>query len=304
MKQTNKTSQLLVLIAAIIWGTTGSAQSFAPQNADPIVIGALRMAIGGAVLFFMAIMKKSFKSKANLDKKSLIMASMCMAFYQPLFFSGVSKTGVALGTVLALGSAPVFSGVIEYFMGNKLSRRWIIATIVSIMGCVLLFKGQSSMNMNVFGSILSLGAGLSYAVYVRVSQKLFQDSPRDVVNGLVFLISAIILSPILFMSNLSWVVSVRGIMVTLHLGIVTTALAYTIFAYGLVNISTPKAVTLTLAEPLTAAMLGVVVFNEKLTVVSVIGVLLLFFGLIVNSYPEKKTYGSQREKVIDPEALD
>lgn len=289
MKQSNITGKLLVLMAAVLWGTTGSAQMFAPKSSNPIVIGAIRMAIGGIVLFSIAIIKGSFKSKLELNKKLLLISSTCMAFYQPLFFSGVSRTGVAMGTVLAIGSAPVFSGIIEYFMGKKLSRRWIIATIISITGCVLLFSGQDSMNMNVFGSILSLGAGLSYAVYVRVSQKLFQHSPRNAVNGLVFLISAIMLSPILFINDLSWVLTTHGIMVTLHLGIVTTALAYTLFAYGLVNISTPEAVTLTLAEPLTAAMLGVAVFNEKLTVISIIGILLLFCGLITNSYPEKKT---------------
>ncbi|WFD10204.1 DMT family transporter [Tepidibacter hydrothermalis] len=288
MKQSNITGQLLVLMAAVLWGTTGSAQAFAPENANSIAIGAIRMAIGGSTLFFIAIITGSFKTKIQLDKKLLLIASTCMAFYQPLFFSGVSKTGVALGTVLAIGSAPVFSGIIEYFMEKKLSRRWIIATIVSIVGCILLFSGQDSINMNVLGSILALGAGLSYAVYVRVSQKLFQDSPSDAVNGLVFMISAVMLSPILFVNDLSWVLTTRGIMVTLHLGIVATALAYTLFAYGLVNISTPKAVTLTLAEPLTAAMLGVMIFNEKLTVISMVGVLLLFCGLIINSYPEKR----------------
>lgn len=287
MKQSNIKAQVFVLLGAILWGTTGSAQAFAPENATPIVIGALRMAIGGTALFLVAKIRGAFKTEINFDKKLLLIASICMAAYQPLFFSGVLKTGVALGTVLAIGSAPVFSGIIEYFMGEKLSRRWIIGTIVSIIGCSLLFSGQDSMDMNVFGSILSLGAGLSYAVYVKVSQKLFQDSRRDAVNGLVFFISAVILSPILFMNDLSWVMSTRGIIAMLHLGIVATALAYTLFAYGLVSISTPKAVTLTLAEPLTAAMLGVVVFKESLTGVSMVGVLLLFCGLIMNSYPEK-----------------
>lgn len=283
MKQSNIKAQVFVLLGAILWGTTGSAQAFAPENATPIVIGALRMAIGGTALFLVAKIRGAFKTEINFDKKLLLIASICMAIYQPLFFSGVFKTGVALGTVLAIGSAPVFSGVIEYFMGEKLSRRWIIGTIVSITGCFLLFGGQDSIDMNVLGSIFSLGAGLSYAVYVKASQKLFQDSRRDAVNGLVFFISAVILSPILFMNDLSWVMSTRGIMTMLHLGIVATALAYTLFAYGLVNISTPKAVTLTLAEPLTAAMLGVVVFNESLTGVSMVGVLLLFCGLVINS---------------------
>ena len=116
-----------------------------------------------------------------------------MAAYQPLFFLGVFKTGIALGTVLALGSAPVFSGIIEYFMGGELSKKWIVATIISIVGCTFLFAGQETINMNIFGSILSLGAGLSYALYVRASQRLFKNSRRDVVNGLVFFISGVIL---------------------------------------------------------------------------------------------------------------
>lgn len=108
------------------------------------------------------------------------------------------------------------------------------------------------------------------------------------VNGLVFFISAMILTPILFMNDLSWVMTTRGIIVTLHLGIIATALAYTLFSYGLVNISTPKAITLTLVEPLTAAIFGVVLFKEKLTSISIVGVLLLFCGLIVNTYSEKE----------------
>lgn len=288
MEQSKIRAQLFVLMAAVLWGTTGSAQAFAPQNATPIVIGALRMAIGGSTLLLVAKIRGAFKTKIELDKKLLLIASICMAVYQPLFFLGVSKTGIALGTVLAIGSAPVFSGVIEYFMGEKLSKRWIVATMVSIIGCTLLFAGQDYMNMNLLGSILSLGAGLSYAVYVKVSQNLFQNSRRDAINGLVFFISAIMLMPILFMNDLSWVISTRGIMATLHLGIVATALAYTLFAYGLVDIPTPKAVTLTLAEPLTAAMLGVFIFSENLTGVSMVGVLLLFCGLIINSYAEKE----------------
>lgn len=287
MEQSKIISQVFVIMAAVLWGTTGSAQAFAPQNAAPIVIGALRMAVGGTALLLVAKLRGAFRTKIKLNKKLLLISSICMAVYQPLFFLGVFKTGIALGTVLALGSAPIFSGVIEYFMGEKLSKRWVIGTMLSIIGCVFLFIGQGHMNMNIFGSVLSLGAGLSYAIYVKVSQKLFQESRRDVVNGLVFFISAVILTPILFMNDLSWVMSTRGIMVTLHLGIVATALAYTLFSYGLVNISTPKAVTLTLVEPLTAAILGVVIFNEKMTGVSTLGILLLFYGLIVNSYPEK-----------------
>lgn len=287
MKKSNASSQLFVLMAAVLWGTTGSAQALAPENANPIVIGALRMLIGGTLLLLLPLIKGSFKNKFTLDKKAMFISAICVTLYQPLFFMGVSKTGVAFGTVLAIGSSPIFSGIIEYILGHKPSKKWILATTVSIVGCIFLFSGQDSIDINVLGSLLSLGAGLSYAAYAVVSQNLVQDSPLEIVNGCVFFISAIILLPILIVSDLSWVFTPRGLISTLHLGIVATALAYTLFTYGLVNVPASKAVALSLAEPLTATLLGLIVLKEKITFISTLGVLLLFFGLILNSRPEK-----------------
>lgn len=288
MEYSSIKAQFFVLMAAILWGTTGSAQALAPSSATPIVIGALRLAIGGIALFILAAMKGAFNRKVKLDKKMLLIAGACMAAYQPFFFSGVAKTGVALGTVLAIGSAPIFSGFIEFFIEKTISKKWLIATIISLIGCILLFSGQGTISLNVFGSILSLGAGLSYALYVKVSQSLFATEKRTTVNGLVFLLSAVILSPILFVSDLSWIVTSHGIITTLYLGIIATALAYTLFTAGLIYISTPKAVTLTLAEPLTASLLGILVLKEKLPMISILGIVLLFCGLVINSYPERK----------------
>ena len=287
MKQHNMRAQAFIIAAAILWGTTGSAQAFAPEGASPIAIGALRMAIGGSALFLIAVLRGSFKSVRNINKKLLFLASLCMALYQPLFFSGVQKTGVALGTVLALGSAPIFSGIMEYVTEKVVNKKWILATTISIVGCVFLFGFQDSVNMNFIGAFLSLGAGLSYAVYVKVSRNLFENHKNDVINGLVFLMSAVILLPILFLCDISWAMSARGFFVILHLGLIATALSYTLFAYGLTSVSTPKAVTLTLFEPLTATMLGVIVFHERLSFGSTIGVILLFCGLIINTLSEK-----------------
>ncbi|MFJ7974295.1 EamA family transporter [Peribacillus sp. NPDC096379] len=57
--------------------------------------------------------------------KAIILASLNMAFYQPLFFSAVTITGVAIGTVIAIGSAPIFSGVLEWMVLKKSpSKGW------------------------------------------------------------------------------------------------------------------------------------------------------------------------------------
>ncbi len=214
-----------------------------------------------------------------------------MAVYQPLFFTGVKLTGVAFGTVLAIGSAPVFTGFIELGKGKKPTTRWTISTLMALLGCYLLFSGQGEVSVNFNGALYSLGAGLSYAVYVQASRKAFKSLSRLTVNGLIFSMSGLLLLPVLFFTDVSWVISLRGALVVCHLGLIATALAYTLFAFGLKNVNAPTAVTLTLGEPFTAAILGVLVFKETLSIFSITGVVILFAGLLITALPVKATEG-------------
>lgn len=246
------------------------------------------MLVGGIALFIVAWLKGSYKEKITVDWKFMLVAAASVGFFQPLFFTGISLTGVAFGTVMAIGSAPVFSGIIERLSGGKLSRKWMVATAISILGCIMLFSGQDPVSVNLLGTAAALMAGFAYALYVRTSQRVFETMSRDAANGLLYLIAGLILSPILIMSDLSWLASPAGALGVLHLGLVATALAYALFTRGLMHISAPTAVTLTLSEPLTAALLGTLLLGERLGFISIIGVVLLFFGLLLNALPEKE----------------
>ncbi|HFQ93738.1 MAG TPA: hypothetical protein ENK32_06995, partial [Anaerolineae bacterium] len=46
--------QWFVLAAAVLWGTTGTAQAFAPAGAHPLSVGAMRLLVGGVALFTLA----------------------------------------------------------------------------------------------------------------------------------------------------------------------------------------------------------------------------------------------------------
>lgn len=270
---------LYILIAALFWGTTGTTQAFAPEAAHPIAIGATRLAVGGIFLLLIVtfIGKLQFK---NWPLKTTIVASLSMAFYQPLFFSAVTMTGVAIGTVVAIGSAPIISGMIEWlYLKKRPSQIWWYSTFLSIIGCLMLFLNKESANVDPLGILMALGAGLSFASYTLVSRSLVESHSSLSVVAVVFTISAIILSPLLFLFDMSWVTSLRGISVSLHLGIMTTGIAYLLFSKGLIHVSSSTAVTLALAEPLTAALLGVLLLNESLNIVSWIGIFLLMLGI-------------------------
>ncbi|WP_342671017.1 EamA family transporter [Peribacillus loiseleuriae] len=79
--------------------------------------------------------------------------------------------------------------------------------------------------------------------------------------AVVFTLSAIFLSPILFMYDMSWIIGVRGVAVSLPLGIITTEIAYFLFTKGLIHVPSSMAGTLSLAEPLTTVLLGVFFYN-------------------------------------------
>ncbi|MDT8861605.1 EamA family transporter [Alkalihalobacillus sp. MEB130] len=283
-------SIFFVLLAAMLWGTTGTAQTFAPEQANPVVIGAVRLAVGGMALLLFVTIQGKLKLQ-NWPIAATIGAALSMAAYQPLFFQAVSVTGVAVGTVVAIGSAPILAGILEWIMKRKRPEmKWWTATAVAITGSLLLFThaNQGEVSISLVGIIMALGAGLSFAIYTLVSKQLLERQASEAVVAVVFTLSAIMLTPILFVYDLSWLFQSNGIGVALHLGLIATAVAYLLFVKGLSGIPASSAVTLSLAEPLTAAMLGVFLVGEHLPLLSWIGVMLLFVGLGILSYTPKK----------------
>jgi drug/metabolite transporter, DME family len=285
MKQNETFFSILVLAAAMLWGTTGTAQSFAPPGASPLSVGSVRLAVGGAALLIFAWRRGALEGKTLWLKGNTFFAAGCMSAYQLFFFAGVLKTGVAVGTVVTIGSAPVFAGLISMiFRRENPGLKWAAATLISVIGCVLLITGGQKLEVSSIGVVLALGAGISYALYAAVSKQLLESHPPEAVTGVVFSIGTLFLSPFLLFYNLDWLKTIQGISVALHLGLVATAVAYVLFSHGLAKISFPKAVTLSLAEPLTAAALGLFVLKEKLSFTSQVGIILVFAGLVILSF--------------------
>lgn len=269
-----------VLTAAVLWGTTGTAQALAPPGVQPTVIGALRLAIGGTALLILATLRGSLSKGQNWLNAPTGFASLTIAAYQLLFFAGVARTGVAVGTIVAIGSAPILAGLLGYiFRRDRLERQWFWATLVAILGCALIILPRGATKIDPAGFILTLGAGLAYATYAIASKGLLEVYAPDAVVAVVFSTGAILLSPILFQGDLGWLGQAAGLAVALHLGLFATAAAYILFSRGLQRIPVASAVTYSLAEPLTAAALGILLLGEDLTLTMLAGMGLVFAGL-------------------------
>ncbi|HMN03924.1 MAG TPA: DMT family transporter [Geobacter anodireducens] len=280
MAQAGRGGAWFILAPAILWGTTGTSQALAPVGANPMTIGALRLAVGGLALLLLAVARGGVTKGMRWPLIPTLCAGGCIASYQLTFFAAVKTTGVAVGTMVGIGSSPVMAGILAFLvLGERPGRRWAGATALAVAGCSLLLATGGEVSVNPLGIVLALGAGLSYAAYTLAIKALLAGRSPDAVIAVAFCLGALFLAPLLVGADLSWLPSVRGAVVVLHLGLIATALSYRLFARGLQTVPVASAVTLSLAEPLTATILGVTVVGERLTLTSLGGILLIFGGL-------------------------
>jgi DME family drug/metabolite transporter len=132
------------------------------------------------------------------------------------------------------------------------------------------------------GVLLALGAGASYGLYTVTSKmQLEQGHSPEGVMAVAFGLGAVLLAPILVTGDTAWLTTPGGATLAVYLGIVPTAVAYILFARGLERLPAASVATLTLAEPLTAATLGVAILGERPGAVAGLGALLVLSGLLV-----------------------
>jgi drug/metabolite transporter, DME family len=279
-----------VLLGAALWGSTGTAAHFAPHGVSSVSVGAARITLGGAVLAVIALCRPGSRQQlggllraGSRRRMALALAAAAVAGYQLCFFSAVRDTGVAVGTVVAIGSAPVFTGVLGRMTGGPApGRRWVIATAAAVAGCAVLITGGRAAGVNPAGVALALAAGLCYAIYAVAAARLISGGVAEAaVMGVLFGGAAVLLAPVLATTSPGWLLTVRGTAVTIYLGIVTTVVAYLLYGRGLRTVPATVAVTLGLAEPAVAALLGLAVLGERLTASGVAGLVLVGLALAV-----------------------
>ena len=288
-------ARLQVLLAAVCFGTTGTAQAIGPAT-SPVAVGAARIVIGGALLVLIAR-----GLHVALPRRSVTAAGIAVGVcvYQLSFFAAVNLTGVAVGTVVAIGTGPAAAGALGRVVnGERLTGRWALATVCAAAGVVLL-AGDGGGTVEPAGIALAITAGLGYATCTVLSKRLIAaGSAPEGVMAAGFGGAAVLLVPVLALAGPGFLTSAGGLGLAVYLGAIPTALAYVLFSRGLRALSSGETATLVLAEPLTAAALGIVALGEQPSVAAGIGAGLVLAGLAVLAAPARS-----RVRTAEPAAV-
>jgi DME family drug/metabolite transporter len=254
---TARRARVMILIAAVMFGTTGTAQELGPDDIPPAAVGAARVVLGGALLVAWSLRRPRRFESGRWRTSSPISAALSIAAYQPLFFLAVERVGVALGTVIAIGTGPFFAGALSWSGAERPRAGWVMASAIAVAGVALLLLSDAEVAGDAGGVACALAAGMAYARYtVAFKGMLVRGASPAGATGAVFAVAALFALPLLLAAGADWLLTPRGLALGAFLAIVPTALGYILYLRGLDRLSAPTVTTPVLAEPVTAALLA------------------------------------------------
>ena len=288
----------LVLVAAFLFGTTGTALGRFEPDASPNGVSALRLLIGAGTLIVVAVAGGARPRSLHGHGGWLALGALAVAGYQMCFFIGTTRTGVALATVATIGSGPVFAGLIDLLAYRRVpTLGWLTGTALGIVGIVLLVGSQPTDQVDALGVLAALGSGFGWAVYASIGKVcIARGLDSSACMAALFAGGAVLLGPFLFVDDLGWASTGTGLALALYLGVVTVGVAYTCYGRGLRVLPAPTVITLTLAEPITAAVLASVVLHEDIDALGWVGIALVLVALVVTARAGAITVARRRRR--------
>ena len=274
-----------ILVAGMLWGTTGTTQALAPTGVSSFSLGFARVALALVILLGALSLRGGRGAFRRLRPDvPLLVAGAGMAGFQACFFSAVLRIGVALGTVTAIGSSPIFAGLLgRLLLRERLHPLWVVATALSVGGCALFSLTPGEGRFDPLGILLALVSGACYALFgfgMKRSRSLGSNLEKTIS---VLLCGVLLLVPLCDLETFRWILRPRGALLALYLGLGTMVIPFLLFGRGLGAVSLGQAYTLALSEPFTAAILGVFLLGERIRGMAAWGFALFLAGLVVTA---------------------
>ena len=275
-----------VILVSLLWGTTGTAATFAP-TLSPLFIGAFAMGIGGILQCGFAIPNINQElTSLRSHYRYLILGALAVAVYPLAFYSSMRLSGVSIGTVVSIGSAPILSAIIEYLSRDfKFTKQWVIGALLGITGMTILaFSGNETTQYNYLslGILLGSVAGFTYALYSwSARQLMLKGISSKAAMGAIFGCGGILLIPVMVTTGSIFFSTWNNIAVGVYMALIPMFLGYLCYGYGLSKISASLATTISLLEPAVATILAILIVGEDLSLIGLGGILLIFICLVM-----------------------
>ena len=196
--------------------------------------------------------------------------------------TSIKLNGMAIACVL-MYTAPVFTALASRLIFHeRITGRKIFALAVNIVGCILTVTGgniSGDINFSLLGLVAGIGTGFCYGMAAIIGKAAGDKTDATLFNTYSYLFATIFL--IIFMRpsiNLDAKILGTGFLY----GLIPTSLAYVVYYNGLRRISDSSRVPVIASiEPVTAVLIGMLVYGEELGVMNFAGVAIVLASILI-----------------------
>ena len=277
-----------VALGTIIWGTVGPVVRLFPEGTE-FQYSLIRNLTGVSALWLFVLFSKDKRRYTKQDIVPILVGGIGATLFFPFFILAFQLTGVGVAAVVSIGVAPIFVGLIAWIaLKQPPGKQWAIGTVIAVAGVVALNWPSGNNTVSFLGVAFAMAAAFGYSMQATGMGMISKRHTPFQSVAPMFTIGTILQAPLSYGRDFSFLQDPVLLLGVLYGGIVTVAVAYAFFIYGISRIGAATAVTVGLMEPLTASILGVVLLGETVSAVGIAGSILILAGLVIVSRPPKE----------------
>ena len=287
-KHNSKIGTALIILAGCFWGSMGIfVRKLGTYGFSAIQIVSIRITLAALIFSLVLLVKdrRGFKISSKDIPLFLGLGFGSILFFTICYFTAITMMPLSTAAIL-LYTSPVWIMLMSiFFFHEKLDRRKLIALALAFAGCVLV-SGISGEGMTVTGLLIGLGSGIGYGLYSILGKVALRKYSSYTVTTYTFIFAAvgswIISRPAVMMEKFSSAPDLGFLIFFCFLtALITAVIPFLSYTLGLESVEASKAGIIATIEPMVATLIGILVFAEKLTIMSGAGILLILASVVI-----------------------
>lgn len=281
-----KFAPALPLMAGMLWGLTG----IFVRRLNAIGINNLHLAFFRSffaaislIIYFLITDKKQLKISPK-DLWCFFGTGILSVFtFSVTYFYTLMHSSVSVAVILSY-TAPFFVIILSaIFFRERITVLKIVSLITATAGCFMLCKTDRNTPVTAVIILVGLLSGLAYASYSIFARFVVGKYPPLIITAYTFIFSSL---GSLFLADFKgfWTAvtaAPSSIFLVILFSFISTLAPYVLLTIGLKYVETGKAAILTTTEVMTASLVGILFFHEKITAAGISGIILILAAVVL-----------------------
>lgn len=246
---------------------------------DPVSFTLIRLFSGAAILLLLILFRKKRSIVRLKPSKKNRLGAFCLAFYAITFSLAYITLDTATGALILFGTVQLCMISVALLKGQRLSQREWIGYGIALVGFLLLTLPHVTAP-SALGLVLMIIAGVGWALYTLNGKQSTEPLTDTMIN---LCIASLIMTPVgaalFLLPNFSVHITANGALAAIASGTLASGIGYAIWYTALPLISTTQAATAQLLVPIIAAIGGILLLGESISLLLIIAGITMLSGI-------------------------